>query len=75
MGTLLPIGTVVNITRRGFLLARAKKPVRIGTPVTDGRRNRVGVVTDVIGPVRAPFVVIRAGSADASMLGKELFAR
>ncbi len=36
-----------------------KKIPRIGSRVYDRQRKEVGVVVDVIGPVKSPYVVVR----------------
>lgn len=54
------LGKVSVIARNGNLLIKASKPYRIGTPVVDQQIKRLGKVVDVIGPTRAPFIVVNA---------------
>lgn len=72
-----PLGKVVNVTRRGQVVARSPGKPRLGARVTDHRGREVGKVADLIGPVREPYVLVApAGSVDAKrLLGQELFTR
>ncbi|HVL88276.1 MAG TPA: Gar1/Naf1 family protein [Candidatus Thermoplasmatota archaeon] len=72
------VGTVVNVTRQGFLLVRARSsdaPPRIGATLTDARRNPVGRIIDVIGPVRGPYAVVAPQGSPTALLGKELHSK
>lgn len=51
------LGTVVNLSARG-LLVKAPRMVPIGTLLVDVRRQPVGKVVDVIGPVASPYLVL-----------------
>jgi rRNA processing protein Gar1 len=64
----------VNVTRQGALLVRTQRPVRIGSPLVDAHRKPIGRVIDVIGPVKAPYLVVRGAVGGAALLGKETFA-
>lgn len=72
-----PLGKVVNVTRRGQVVARSPGKPRLGARVTDNRGREVGKVADLIGPVREPYVLVApARSVDAKrLLGQELFTR
>lgn len=74
---LVPLGKVVNVTRRGQVLVRGTGKPRVGARVADGRGREVGRVHDLIGPVREPYVIVAlARDADPRrLLGQDLFAR
>lgn len=61
------LGKVAIIARNGNLLIKSSKPQRIGTPVVDQQIKRLGKIVDVIGPVRAPYIVVNTKG-----LGKQL---
>ena len=61
------VGKVAIIARNGKLLIKSSKPQRIGTPVVDQQIKRLGKIVDVIGPVRAPYIVVNTKG-----LGKKL---
>ncbi len=61
------LGKVSVIARNGNLLVKTSKPYRIGTPVVDQQIKRLGKIVDVIGPVRAPFIVVNTKG-----IGKQL---
>ena len=67
-------GVVVNAAERG-LLVKARRMVPIGTSIVDVRNQPVGRVTDVIGPVAAPFLVVKpAKSANpVRLLNRDVF--
>jgi len=69
-----PLGVVVDATERG-LLVKAPQMVPIGTPVVDVRNQPVGRVADVIGPVKAPFLLVKAGKGanEMRLLNREVF--
>ena len=54
------LGKVSIIARNGNLLVQASKPERIGTPVVDQQIKRIGKIVDVIGPIKAPYIVVNA---------------
>ncbi len=61
------LGKVSIIARNGNLLIKSSKPQRIGTPVVDQQIKRLGKIVDVIGPIRAPYIVVNTKGA-----GKQL---
>ena len=71
------IGKVVRISRQGLLLSSSPVATEIGQPVSDARSAPIGRVTDVIGPVARPYIVIapQKGARVQALLGKELFVR
>lgn len=72
---MLPLGKVVNVTRRGQALARGTGKPRLGARVADGRGREVGRVQDLIGPVREPYIIVapQRGTDPGRMLGQDLF--
>lgn len=71
------IGKVVKVSRQGLVLTRSRGPAEPGTMVMDNRSNTVGRVTDVIGPVAEPYIVIAPpkGARVQALLNRELFVR
>lgn len=67
-------GTVVNAAERG-LLVKARRMVPIGTQLVDVRNQPVGRVQDVIGPVAAPFLVVKPGknANPVRLLNRDVF--
>lgn len=68
------IGKVVNVSSRG-LLVKAPKMVPIGTNLVDVRNQPVGRVTDVVGPVKAPYLVVKPqrGSNAQKALSRDVY--
>jgi rRNA processing protein Gar1 len=68
------VGKVVNVSAKG-LLVRAPKMVRIGTPLVDVRNQPVGRVTDVLGPVSAPYLLVSVpkGVPAQKLLTREVY--
>ena len=52
-----------------------KDVVRIGSTVVDSRHEAVGKVTDVIGPVKRPYLIVTPprGAKVLRLQGKEIF--
>lgn len=69
------LGTVVNVSQGG-LLVKAPRMVPIGSSVVDVRNQPVGRVVDVIGPVAAPFLLVKPskGATPQKLLSKEVFS-
>ena len=68
------IGKVIHITRSGDLILRSDFAPRIGDPVYGPDLKRVGIIADVFGPVRAPYVAVRPLVDDPSRLvGRVLY--
>jgi len=67
-------GVVVNTTQAG-LLVKAPRMLPIGTTLVDVRNQPVGRVSDVIGPVKAPFLVVKPGKGanPLRLLNREVF--
>jgi rRNA processing protein Gar1 len=68
------VGTVVNASERG-LLVKAPQMVPIGTPLVDVRNQPVGRVVDVIGPVKAPYLIVKPskGASPQRLLSREVY--
>lgn len=70
-------GKVVNFTRKGSLILRAKDAPRIGDFIVDKRSNRIGKVIRITGPVKSPYVMVTNNVEDTEILktlpGRELF--
>ncbi|MBD3192095.1 MAG: H/ACA RNA-protein complex protein Gar1 [Candidatus Heimdallarchaeota archaeon] len=60
------LGPVTIITRTGELLVRINEKHKIGSNAVNKNIQRIGKVIDIIGPVRAPYVVINTKKAEAS---------
>jgi rRNA processing protein Gar1 len=53
-------GQVIDITPKGVLV-KAPKMFPIGTTLVDARNQPAGRVTDVLGPVAAPYLLVNPG--------------
>lgn len=53
------IGKVTHITDQGSVIVRTDRTPPMGAKVVDKRVNEVGVIVDVFGPVKEPYVAIR----------------
>lgn len=71
------LGKVLHITSRGSVVLRTDKTPPIGkqAKVLDKKAQEVGIVTDVFGPVKAPYVSIRPkdGLDTAKLVGQILY--
>jgi rRNA processing protein Gar1 len=68
-------GEVLHLTPRGSLVVKAPALIPVGTILVDQRREPVGRVVDVIGPVNAPYLIVapKKGAKMHRLIGKELF--
>ncbi len=55
------LGYFLHVSSSGRIIAKLTlpRPPRIGTKVFNSQGRFIGRITDVIGPVRAPYVVIK----------------
>ncbi|MEM2878825.1 MAG: Gar1/Naf1 family protein [Candidatus Hadarchaeales archaeon] len=70
-------GKILRATRRG-IVARASGNTKLGQEVFDGKKKRIGNVSEIFGPVGSPYIVIKLASGltprDAERLvGSEIF--
>jgi rRNA processing protein Gar1 len=72
------LGDILRQSKNRNLILKPKSgpPPGLGANIYDGKRRPLGVVVDVFGPVRSPYVEIRPFSADAEKLvGKGAYMR
>lgn len=71
------LGTVYKVTRDGAILLRSASQVRPGQRVIDHKNMEIGRVQEIIGPVKAPYVVVvpRPNVQLHRLQGRELFVR
>jgi len=54
------IGVATHLSfSSGNLILNAERPVRIGEPVHNAKKSKVGRVFDFFGPVSKPFISVR----------------
>lgn len=68
------VGKVLHLSKDGNLVVRAEGEAAIGTTAYDAKLRPVGVVSDIIGPTRAPYLLVKTKlkDADASRLRGQL---
>lgn len=69
-------GKVLRLGRRG-LIVRSSASVKLGQEAFDGKRRRIGTVSEIFGPVNSPYVVIKpasgiSGSQLEKMVGSDI---
>lgn len=72
------LGYFLHTTRSGVMIVKLsiKRPPRIGTRVLGPDGRMIGKVVDIIGPVRAPYAVVKPVRRDLKLgRGTTLFAR
>jgi RNA-binding protein len=69
------LGTVLHISRRGAIILRTDKTPPIGAQVVDKSVEVIGIVSDIFGPVKEPYVSIRAkeGVNTAKLIGQPVY--
>jgi RNA-binding protein len=53
------LGRLTNVSPSGNAIVKAENTPKIGSEVVDENLNAVGKVFDIIGPVSAPYAVIK----------------
>ena len=67
-------GQVIDVTPKGVLV-KASKMLPIGTQLVNARNQPAGRVTDVLGPVAAPYLLVKPGQGAKaqSLLKQDLY--
>lgn len=72
------LGYFLHITPSGRLIVKlsSPKPPRLGSKVLNSRGDVIGILIDVIGPVRSPYGVVKPSMPELSLSKyEELFTR
>jgi RNA-binding protein len=69
------VGTALHISRSsGNLILKAENNSKIGDPVFNSGGKKVGLIFDIFGPVKTPFISVRPRIKDPERLvGEPLF--
>ncbi|MFH0861792.1 MAG: H/ACA RNA-protein complex protein Gar1 [Candidatus Altiarchaeota archaeon] len=60
MSSTLDTGEVISIVGDQVVVRSAPKPPGIGSTVYNERGGAAGTVSDIIGPVEKPYIVVKA---------------
>jgi rRNA processing protein Gar1 len=68
------LGRISNVSPSGNAIVKAENPPKIGSEVVDENLNVVGRVFDIIGPVSAPYAVIKPSVREpAKLMNKPVY--
>ena len=68
------LGRVLNVTPSQNIIVKTDKPPKIGSAVVDENLKVVGKIFDIIGPVSAPYAVVKPAIKEPEKLtGKQLY--
>lgn len=62
------LGRITNVSPSGNAIVKAENPPKIGSEVVDENLNVIGKVFDIIGPVSAPYAIIRPSVREPAKL-------
>jgi len=62
------LGKVSNVTPSRNIVVKTENPPKIGFEVVDENLNVVGSVFDIIGPISAPYAVIKSNTREPEKL-------
>ncbi|MBY8998104.1 MAG: H/ACA RNA-protein complex protein Gar1 [Candidatus Thorarchaeota archaeon] len=73
------LGKVLHISKRGSIILRTDKTPSAGSRsiVLDKKAQEVGIIIDVFGPVKEPYVAVRPrrGLDPSKLVGQLLYLR
>jgi RNA-binding protein len=73
------LGKVLHISKRGSIILRTDKTPSAGSRsiVLDKKAQEVGIIIDVFGPVKEPYVAVRPkrGSDPSKLVGQLLYLK
>ena len=67
------LGRVISVRERNLVIVRSARLVKEGSPVYDEQQKKAGKVEEVIGPTRAPYVLIKVKGNPENLMGKSLY--
>jgi RNA-binding protein len=70
---LQKLGKVRSLTPSKNIIVKTEKAPEIGSEVVDENLKVVGKVFDIIGPVSAPYAVIKSVSEAAKLVNKPVY--
>ena len=78
--SLRRIGFILHVAKDGLIVARVnsnKADRLVGLIAMDYTMRRIGIIKDIIGPVNAPYALIKPieGLNVASYVGKQVYVR
>jgi RNA-binding protein len=62
------LGKVSNVTPSRNMVVKTENPPKIGFEVVDENLNVVGSVFDIVGPVSAPYAIVKSSVRDPEKL-------
>jgi RNA-binding protein len=62
------LGRITNVSPSGNAIVKTDNPPKLGSEVVDENLNAIGRVFDIIGPVSAPYAVIKPTVKEPSKL-------
>jgi rRNA processing protein Gar1 len=65
------LGRISNVSPSGNAIVKAENPTKIGSEVVDENLNVIGRVFDIIGPVSAPYAVIKPSVKEPAKLANK----
>lgn len=71
------IGVVTHLSfSSGNLILRAEREVKIGKPVYDWKKRKVGAIFDFFGPISSPFISVHLTAKNPERyVGKPLYMK
>ena len=75
MGSKRRLGAVLHFSKSsGNLILKMNQKGKIGDSITDSNGKKIGVIFDIFGPVKTPYVAVKTGMKDPEpLVGKDLF--
>ena len=70
------LGKVLHLSKSGNLILRLDQPPvpAISTKVCDYKLRQIGVVNNILGPVKSPYVSVKpTASLDGALTGRVLY--
>lgn len=71
------MGKVLHLVKRGFVVKAVSKP-KLGRPIFDPKKRRVGNIIDVFGPVSSPYALVKPATGltvdgQKQLIGADVF--
>ena len=70
---MLQVGVLLHQAKSGLLIIRLSQEVKAGSMIVDEKGRKVGRVVELIGPARAPYASVSAGTSRFNRSGDPAF--
>jgi RNA-binding protein len=66
------LGKISHISNKGKIILRSDQTPGFGLPVFNENKKRIGIIQDVFGPTKKPYITVKVYAKNANNLEKRV---